>query len=246
MSVFGNATPEPFEAYVREAAGRGMGADGFLQRFQLAVYPDRIAPGPVVDQFKNADAERRAIQLFERLAAIDENDDEGHPPALRFADDAQEFYFSWQAELDRELAASEDHVAIRSHFAKYASLMPSLALICHLGDGPGRENEPASLWAAQQAAGWCHYLKAHARRIYSLAVDPERATAVVLARKIERGELAGEMTVREAYRKAKVAPDVAKSAFELLDELGWVRLSIIKTRGRPSEMVAFNPKAVRP
>jgi hypothetical protein len=242
LVVFGNATPEPFEEYVRGAAG-GTKADGLLQRFQLMVYPDRLPIEPTVDQFKNAEAERRAVGLYERLAAIDEEDDDGKPPGLRFARDAQDFYFEWDAKLQRDLAASEDHHAVRSHFAKYASLMPAIALVCHLGSGPGAENQPVSLWAAQQAASWCQYLRSHATRIYSLATDPERAVAKQIAKQIEAGRITGEMSVREVYRRSKVVPDQVKGALELLDECGWVRLTRVQTRGRPRDLVAINPRA---
>ncbi len=52
-----------------------------------------------------------------------------------------------------------------SHLAKYRSLLPSLALLFHLIDGvdTGRRG-PVSGAAAAQAAAWCEYLAAHARR----------------------------------------------------------------------------------
>jgi len=65
-----------------------------------------------------------------------------------------------------------------SHVAKYRSLMPSLALILHLIDGvdagPGG---PVSRAAAAQAAAWCEYLAAHARRLYAAVTDAARVAA---------------------------------------------------------------------
>jgi len=56
--------------------------------------------------------------------------------------------------------------------------MPSLALILHLIDGvdagPGG---PVSRAAAAQAAAWCEYLAAHARRLYAAVTDAARVAA---------------------------------------------------------------------
>jgi putative DNA primase/helicase len=185
--------------------------------------------------------------LFERLAAIDEEDDDGKPPALRFSVDAQDYYFDWQAKLDTMLATSEEHVSVRSHFAKYASLMPALALLCHLADGPGAEHRPVTLWAAQQAAGWCDYLRSHANRIYSLVGAGDRLAAGEIAKWIKNGKLTGEMSAREVYRRLqRLSPEDVKLGLDLLDELGWVRLTYKKAGprgGRPQELVTVNPRA---
>jgi hypothetical protein len=81
-----------------------------------------------------------------------------------------------------------------SRVAKYRSLMPSLALILHLIDGvdagPGG---PVSRAAAAQAAAWCEYLAAHARRLYAAVTDAARVAAAPV-----RDVLASGPTCRRA------------------------------------------------
>jgi len=87
-------------------------------------------------------------------------------PFLRFEAEAQELFDGWRADLEHRLRAEEDHPVLLSHLAKYRSLLPSLALLFHLIDGvdTGRRG-PVSCAAAAQAAAWCEYLAAHARRL---------------------------------------------------------------------------------
>ena len=84
--------------------------------------------------------------------------------------------------------------ALIAHFAKYRSLMPSLALIFHLFDLVARNEQPnertaVSFDATQTAAAWCELLAAHARRIYSIATRPETAKAKTVLQKIKTGKL---------------------------------------------------------
>ncbi len=245
LVVFGNATPGPFEQYVREATS-GPDADGFLQRLQLAVYPNPISDLRYVDQPVDLLAFNRALGVFERLAQIREEDKRGKPPALRFADEAQAYFEAWFVELERWLARSEDHHAVVSHFSKYRSLMPSLALVLHLAGAPGNENEPVSLEAAKQAAQWCAFLTTHAKRIYSIAGHPERVAAQAIVKRVQAGKLTGEVTLRSLQRDfGSYDAETMRLAVEFLEDHGWCRLRVVKHPGggRPSERVAFNPKA---
>jgi putative DNA primase/helicase len=104
---------------------------------------------------------------------------------------AQELFDGWRADLERRLRAEEDHPVLLSHLAKYRSLLPSLALLFHLIDGvdTGRRG-PVSRVAAAQAAAWCEYLAAHARRLYGAVTDAARVAAALLATRLSHGRLA--------------------------------------------------------
>ena len=88
-------------------------------------------------------------------------------------------------ELEHHLRADQDHPVLLSHFAKYRSLMPSLALIFHLIDAVDAGTQasvPAG--AATRAIAWCEYLAAHARRLYATVTDAARVAAVLLATRL--------------------------------------------------------------
>jgi hypothetical protein len=251
LIVFGNTTPGPFQTYVREACRGGDGADGLLQRFQLMVYPDPLANWKLVDRSENRMAARRATDVYERLAGIFEADKDGKPPALRFTDEAQIVFNVWLTDLTGRLNDREAHAALVSHFGKYRSLMPAIALMLHLASGPGTENEPVSAWAARTAIEWCTYLGSHAIRVYGIAANPYRVVANAIADRITAGKFAGTVTRRHIQHAldAYEAKDVA-DAVELLEELGWLRTREVRKGkgsrgGAPSVEVDINPRAVK-
>ena len=150
VSVLGGIQPGPLERYLREVfAGRG--DDGLLQRFQLAVWPDVGGRWRNVDRWPNAEARARVIEVFQRLNTIEPaavGAEELTPeelPFLRFDPAAQGLFDAWRADLEQQLRAEGDHPVLLSHFAKYRSLIPSLALLVHLIDGvdaSGRSSSP--------------------------------------------------------------------------------------------------------
>ena len=65
--------------------------------------------------------------------------------------------------------------------------MPALALIFHLIDGVDAGTRgPVSRAAAAQAAAWCEYLAAHARRLYAAVTDAARVAAALLRKQRRR------------------------------------------------------------
>jgi hypothetical protein len=247
ISIFGAMTPGPFERYVREAAG-GDGADGFLQRLQLLVYPDQAKEWRAVDRPPNHTAEARALALMERLFALDQDDDHGRPPALHFARDAQEVFDRWIEALERRLRDPRSGLseARASHLSKYRSLMPAIALVCHLASGPGAEDAPVTVAATERAVAWCTYLDAHAERVYSMARDAGWVDAEIV-RRIETGKIKpGTIALRDIQRmlpRSVKSVEVEQSC-EVLEEHGWLVLEEVKKagRGRPSLMAHINPK----
>ncbi len=126
----------------------------------------------------------------------------GATPSLRFDAAAQELFDGWRAELEHRLRAEEDHPVLLSHLAKYRSLLPSLALILHLIDSvDAGTGGPVSRAATAQAAAWCEYLAAHARRLYAAVTDAARVAAALLATRLAHGQLASPFTAREVYRQ---------------------------------------------
>lgn len=169
-------------------------------------------------------------------------------PFLRFDAEAQELFDDWRGALEHTLRAEEDHPVLLSHFAKYRSLLPSLALLFHLIDSVDAGTRgPVSCAATARAAAWCEYLQAHARRIYATVTDTARVAAALLAGKIVRGRLANPFTAREVSRNewtGLTEPRVVQRALELLDELGWIRSATVRASagGRPTVRFHINPR----
>jgi hypothetical protein len=87
--------------------------------------------------------------------------------------------------------------------------------------------------AAAQAAAWCEYLAAHARRLYAAVTDAARVAAALLATRLSHGRLASPFTAREVYRQewtGLTEPRVVQGALECLQELGWIRPEALRAR----------------
>lgn len=248
VSVLGGIQPGPLAAYVREAAGDGRGADGLLQRFQLLAWPDDPADWRNVDRWPDTDAKNAAFEVFERMAGLDPlavggRDDDGLP-YLRFDPAAQEAFDEWRQDLEVRLRNGEPE-AIEAHLSKYRSLVPSLALLCHLADQP--HGGPVTLTAMLRAADWCEYLEAHARRLYAQGLGADYSAAHALAARIRRGDVPDGSTPRDIYRSgwANLDKDATYRGLEALADCGWLSLEDVPTGkggGRPSAVIRLNPK----
>ncbi len=245
VSVLGGIQPGPLAAYVREAAGNGRGADGLLQRFQLIVWPDDTADWRNVDRWPDTSAKNAAFEVFERMAGLEplaigaSRDGEGLS-YLRFEPAAQEAFDTWRHDLEGRLRAGEPEI-LEAHLAKYRSLLPSLALLCHLADSP--HGGPVTLSAMLRAADWCEYLEAHARRLYATGIGADHSAAHALAARIRRGEVLDGSSPKDIYRNhwASLDKDATYRALDVLEGCGWLRVDEVATGGRPSVVIRLNP-----
>jgi len=244
VSVLGGIQPGPLAAYVREAATGGRGADGLLQRFQLLAWPDDPTDWRNVDRWPDTDAKNAAFEVFERLATLDPlavggRDDDGLP-YLRFDAAAQSAFNDWRRDLEGRLNSGEPEI-IEAHLSKYRSLLPSLALLCHLADNP--HGGPVTEAAMLRAADWCEYLEAHARRLYAQGLGADYSAAHALAARIRRGDVADGAKPKDIYRNhwAGLDKEATYRALDVLEGCGWLRLAELPTAGRPSVFVRLNP-----
>jgi putative DNA primase/helicase len=248
LSMFGGTQPVKLPAFFRDEIENGASSDGLLSRYQIAVFPDTPLI-PSVDREPNKYAMDEARKVYRRLAAMDAS----QPLLLRFDAPAQELFFEWLADLKRTRAGDEIAPSLREHLAKYDSLMPKLAGLWSLADGPERT---ISLFHARKAAACCEWLESHARRVYSSRIDPAKAAVIRLGAKLKKGWKRrdgdklkeNQFTVREVYLKGWIdlkEPEVVRAALRFLDDHGWVRpvdSESSKSGGRPPEIYEINPR----
>jgi len=263
LSVLGGMQPGKLRAHISEALGEGAGADGLLQRFQVIVWPDRMRPYRQISGWPNKEAKARARDVAAKLDSLDpaalgaECDDFESPahqvPYLRFDPEAQCLFDAWRLELETRLRSPELErtPAFCSHISKYRKLMPALALLFDLMERVAGMRSLAGgvgLRAAQLAAAWCDFLEAHARKIYSRELHPERSAAHLLVEKIKAGAIKHEDSVRDLYRPQWAGlktPEVVWAGLRELEGLGWLRIveGVSKgTGGRPpSDVIHLHP-----
>ena len=243
ISVLGAMTNGTWTSYVYRAAQGGVGDDGLVQRFQLAVWPDTSGKWENHDRWPNAKAKDDAYAVYYRLDKLTDVDaSEESIPFVRFTAEAHSIFDAWRTELENRIRNDDESPMILAHLGKYRSLIPSLALLYSLA-----ENEPGDVGveALEVACAWGEYLESHARRLYSAALTPETAAARALARRIEKGNLPRQFSIRDVYQKGwqyLTTPVVVREAAKLLEAHYWLRVDIVKTKGRSTEICTVNPK----
>lgn len=254
-SVLGGIQPGPLQTYLRGALGGGMGDDGLFQRLQLLVYPDLPLEWTYVDRWPETEAKNRAFAVFKQLSILhtclfDGELDDGERPLLRFDRTAQAFFATWFGEIQQEVRSDQlEHPALEAHLVKYASLMPSLALVFELADWAASDGATipprVSLTHAKQAAAWCEFLLEHAQRIYALGIQDTAMRARTLTRHLARGDLPATFTARDVYTRhwsGLSTEQAASEPLDLLEHLGWLRSHRRQTGGRPTTVYTVNPR----
>lgn len=249
-SIVGSIQPGPLASYLREAVNAGAGDDGLMQRFQLAVWPDVSTAWENVDEFPDSEARKAAFETFARLHAMDSmlagaeqpQGEEGGIPFLRFTPRAQAHFDEWRAQLERRVRSGTEHPAIESHLSKYRSLIPSIGLLLHSAD---EHSGSVDLPELDKAIRWGEYLESHARRLYSVAINPDAALAKLVAKKILGGDLKPRFALRDVYRPQWTGlanRDAALRAVHVLVDLDWLAEVRETTPGATRTIYEVNPK----
>ncbi len=246
LAVLGSIQPGPLSDLVRGL--RGSGDDGFVQRFQLAVWPDASRHWRNVDRRPDVAARDEVQVLAEQLVGLPVcagADDLKEVRAFRFAEDAQELFDLWRADLEQRIRSDEEHPMMEAHLAKYRSLVPSLALLSHLAEGASvGSGSPISEDSVTRAIAWAEYLEPHARRIYAPAISPDMDAARALSVRIKAGDIGARFALRDVYRhgwSGLSTRDEAAAAVAVLIEYDWLRGQTEQTSGRTRTVYEVNP-----
>ncbi len=131
-----------------------------------------------------------------------------------------------------------------SHLSKYASLVPSLALIFAVADHVGGAIPVQYL---HQAIAWAAYLRGHAERVFASSTNPGATHARALLAKIRTGAIADGFSARDVYRNqwSLLDREGVEAAVEMLCDLDHLRrVEIVPAAGgRPSAVFNINPKS---
>ena len=256
LSMIGSTQPGRLAEYVRRAVTGTSGDDGLIQRFGLLVWPDQSPAWEHVDRYPLSEAREQAWRTFDSFDRLDPSAAGAHPiseyggiPVLRLDAEAQDLFLEWRKGLERRLRSPDPEMtpALKSHFAKYRKLVPSLALINHLADiGHG----PVGKEAMARALGLAAYLETHAKRSYGAGPESETAAAKAILSHIRKGDLTEGFSARGVHQRgwSNLADrDQVQAGLHLLCDLDWIRA--VEKRppgaGRPTTFYEINPRAHR-
>jgi hypothetical protein len=243
MSVFGGFQPDKIKHYVQMAQSGSSNNDGLLQRFQLLVWPDLSPEFTLVDRSPDRAAlgAMNSAMLDLRSAGKNGHLNKHGSRLLHFDTEAQAGFNAWYVMNETLLRSDSIGIAEQSHFSKYRSLVPGLALLFHLLEGHDDGVCTNCLTGALQFAA---YLKSHAQRVYDAVNSVDGASAHALVDRLLRGELASGFTVRTVYTKGwRDLPnrEKVKQGLDQLVELGWLQERIVETGGRGKVEYDINP-----
>jgi hypothetical protein len=249
LSLFGGFQPDRIRGYVKFAQRGSSQNDGLLQRFQLLVWPDQLEGIDYVDRKPDRVAMDQFHRAFMHLAKLSETELSGTTrlpsgaQLLHFSPEAQLLFSQWYVTNERFVGNSSLDAARQSHFAKYRSLIPALALLFHLLDG---HEGPVCEECLHQSIGFAKYLKKHANRIYASASGHDFGAVRLLAERLLKGELVDGFTCRTLMLKGwsgLSGKEQAQGAIDTLVEFGWLTATEIQSGGRPSTRYQLNPSA---
>ena len=195
LSIVGGVQPSRIAPIVRGAI-TGTANDGFVQRLQLAVWPDGRRTWEWMDRPPDRSAREDYEKVFRDLHRLQLGSPDS-PVLMRFSPEAQELFREWMTEIQTVARSGRLSPVLESHLLKMPKTVASLALIFELVDG-GRFDvgEHATL----QALAWANYLRSHANRLYSAGNTMiEDGARLILVR---RNQLPEEFTLRDIYRRA--------------------------------------------
>lgn len=249
LSVFGGFQPDRVKAYVQFSQRGSTKNDGLLQRFQLLVWPDPVESFKLVDRAPNKVAIEKYHQAVLALPKL--LDPALHDPGvlrngsqlLHFSAAAQQVFNAWFEKNELMLGKGSLDPARQSHFAKYRSLVPALALLFHLLDGhTGAVCEDC----IYRSILFAKYLKKHADRIYASVSGHDHSAVRVLAKRLLDNQLADGFTCRTLTLKGWAGlntKEQAQAALDALVEYGWLTELESRSGGRPSVKYYLNPAA---
>lgn len=248
LAVFGGFQPDRIKAYVRQSQSGSSKNDGLLQRFQLLVWPDLSGEFSLIDRPANKQALTRMHQAITSLQQLSSSWITGvvkngsGVQLLHFDKDAQELFNNWYQENEAMLRAGSLSPSEHSHFAKYRSLVPGLALLFHLLNG---HQDLVSKDSLQIALQFARYLKSHAKRTYCSVNGLDSAPTKALAKKLLEGKLVDDFTQRTLLHKGWTNlshKDTVSLAVNALVERDWLSEHQSEKAGRKTTIYKINPR----
>ena len=232
LSLIGTIQPDVLKSIFLSQTSSN---DGFMQRLQLAVWPDPVKQ-EYIDSLPDEDANRLAWSIFTGLYQLKARN-------LKFCEQAQIVFVDWYKQTIQAIdeLLKEGQVDLSSHVTKYRNLVPSLALIIELTE----DSEASCITESSitKAVLWANYLITHAKRIYSIQ-DKSAVIAELLLDKRDRlkfGFSPSEVT-QNSWGGLVKTEDI-KQGIAVLERHNYL-FKINKTTsskgGRPSEKYRWN------
>lgn len=253
LSIFGSIQPGPLSQYVHSALKGGIGDDGFIQRFQLMVWPDAKTDWELVEGIDIKELEAPIHHIFECLDRLSFNPI-GEPEILSFTEEAQHLFNQWQDGYEKRIRSGNLSPHMEAHLTKYKKLLPALCIIFEHLQYAIEDKHPdnVTVETLQKAISWLDYFESHACRVYGSSSNTIPKAASDLINRVRKGDIKAPFTVREIYHGKHWSglsnPEEVKEVLEFLEDRHYVIGQQIKTTngnsmtGRPTKKYWVHPQ----
>jgi len=233
ISILGTIQPTPFFDFLNKSNSDG---DGFINRFQFLV---KMLPPDIDDEHdEKPDLASKAgyAEVFQRIFSIPIGE-----KIVHFTDDAQKIFSEWRKSHQGKVVV-EKNESLSQHFAKYFSLVPSLALVHEAIQNPDYRLNGVFRDVGSSSVNWAisitSYLELVTRQLYGdsgSSLAPEYVVAQKLLEKLRKRMNNNEVLVteRELKRSHKVKGDTSfvHEAILILEDLGYLFKETVVQRG---------------
>lgn len=246
VSIIGSIQPGPLMRYIQAAVKGGSGDDGFIQRFQVMVWPKVSEPWQLVKSVPPHDLEEKVIRIFDYLDGLP-FDPEGKPILLGFDGEAQELFDVWQDLLENRLRSDGLPAHMEAHLAKYKKLVPALALIfeCTWGATQERISDKIGVDAMNVAITWAEYLESHAEKVYNSGLNQVSQSAQNLLKRIKSSQVKNPFSARNVYHgkhwSGLTSPEEVLEVLNYLCEYNYLMAQPVKTGGKSTMKYWVHP-----
>jgi hypothetical protein len=247
LTWIGCIPPTALQKYLREAMGRGSGADGFMQRFQFVSYPNQKTSFELSDELLPPDLELQIQELFKTL------DETGRGPerTLHFSTEAQCHFDNWLTQHENNARSSQHPTYWESHLEKQAKVVAVSVIILHRLI-EALENHPCDevqLETLKNALLLQAYYEAHARRCYESVVGGIVDDAKTILQLLKQKRLEHRFKAQDIYHKGLGGLQDStrvRTTLEFLEDYKWLireKVPAGPNGGRKHEFWVLHPRA---
>ncbi|MEZ8379064.1 DUF3987 domain-containing protein [Vibrio splendidus] len=236
INILGGIQPDLLESLIKARAG-GKGNDGFIERFQLAVFPDTTKTA-YVDINVDDQIDEIVFKTFEKVSELGVKDELDYS----FSDEAQEEWDKWQKRFQSNL--NEQHAEFRAILVKLPALIAKLTLVFHIYEEAEKSlasdfhpNQSISVEHFKMSLRWVSYLSSHSRKILGLGNLNIDASVHSLLEKLPllKGEFTKQKLGQKDWKNLTKAKD-RNRAIETLEQHGYIKLVL-----KPKKMYLVHP-----
>ena len=254
VTVTGGIQPELYKSLVQSAI-KGIGADGFLQRFQLTVHLGNRT-GKSEDFCIPSYTEEKIQEALVNIDKLLQPFTAHSPLQFHFTNDAQIAFDEWYSHHEESMQNSSVSEIYEGYLNKNPSTLVAMAGIFQILKESEKDlNQDAFTQAMYidnesltQARSLLELFRGHASYAYGQALaDGETLGAVALQEKILSGHLtlpcSKRDVLRHGWRHLATSSALDKALFKLIElKILQIRKEQRTGNGRPTDIIELNPQ----